>query len=43
MQTDTLNITLEVLDLIAAIDEFKGAWAAIGRIAPGRGTWYSLI
>ena len=36
MQTDTLNITLEVLDLIAAIGEFKGAWAAIGRIAPGR-------
>ena len=36
VHTDTLIITLEVLSLIAAIDEFKGAWAAIGRIAPGQ-------
>jgi Fic family protein len=31
---DTLVITLEILSLIAEIDEFKGAWRAIGRIAP---------
>ena len=36
VHTDTLIITPEVLNLIAAIDEFKGAWAAIGRIAPGQ-------
>ena len=34
--TDTLRITPEILKLIAEIDEFKGAWAAIGRIAPDR-------
>ena len=34
VHTDTLIITPEVLNLIAAIDELKGAWAAIGRIAP---------
>jgi len=33
---DTLVITLEILSLIAEIDEFKGAWRAIGRIAPER-------
>lgn len=32
----TLRITLEILSLIAEIDEFKGAWRAIGRIAPER-------
>jgi len=32
--TDTLRITSEILKLIAEIDEFKGAWAAIGRISP---------
>jgi len=32
----TLRITPEVLSLIAEIDEFKGAWRAIGRIAPKR-------
>ena len=36
MQTQTLKITHEVLKLIAEIDEFKGAWAAIGRISPER-------
>lgn len=30
------RITPEVLALIAEIDEFKGAWRAIGRIAPER-------
>lgn len=32
----TLSITQETLKLIAEIDEFKGAWAAIGRISPER-------
>ena len=32
----TLTITNEILGLIADIDEFKGAWRAIGRIAPER-------
>ena len=36
MQIGALKITPEVLKLIAAIDEFKGAWAAIGRISPDR-------
>ncbi len=36
MQTDTVNITHEVLKQIAELDEFKGAWAAIGRISPER-------
>jgi Fic family protein len=31
-----LQITPEILSLIAEIDEFKGAWRAIGRIAPDR-------
>lgn len=34
--TDTLRITPEILGLIAEIDEFKGTWRAIGRIAPDR-------
>jgi Fic family protein len=33
---ETLIITPEILSLIAEIDEFKGAWRAIGRIAPER-------
>lgn len=32
----TLRITPQVLSLIAEIDEFKGAWRAIGRVAPER-------
>jgi Fic family protein len=36
MRTSALQITPEILNLIAAIDEFKGAWAAIGRISPER-------
>jgi Fic family protein len=31
-----LQITPEILSLIAEIDEFKGAWRAIGRISPER-------
>jgi Fic family protein len=34
--TDTLNITPELLGLIAEIDEFKGAWKALGTLAPER-------
>lgn len=30
----TLNITPEILSLIAEIDEFKGAWRALGQLAP---------
>ncbi|MFZ5697163.1 MAG: Fic family protein [Pseudomonadota bacterium] len=33
---DTLQITPEVLSLIARIDEFKGAWRALGTLAPDR-------
>jgi Fic family protein len=32
----TIQITGEILKVIAEIDEFKGAWKAIGRIAPER-------
>lgn len=34
--TGTIRISPELLSLIAEIDEFKGAWRAIGRIAPDR-------
>ncbi len=33
---DTLQITPEILGLVAEIDEFKGAWRALGTIAPER-------
>ncbi|WP_375620563.1 MULTISPECIES: Fic family protein [unclassified Bartonella] len=36
MKTDTLQITQELLALIAEIDEFKGAWRALGTLAPER-------
>ena len=35
-RSDTLKITPEILSLIAAIDEFKGAWRALGTLAPDR-------
>ncbi|GHT93823.1 cell division protein Fic [Betaproteobacteria bacterium] len=35
-RTDTFQITQEVLGLIARIDEFKGAWRALGALAPDR-------
>jgi len=35
-RTDTLQITPEVLSLIARVDEFKGAWRALGMLAPDR-------
>jgi len=34
--TDTIQITPELLSLIAEIDEFKGAWRALGSLAPER-------
>lgn len=36
LKTDTLQITPEILSLIARIDEFKGAWRALGTLAPDR-------
>lgn len=36
LDAGTLTITSEILALIAGIDEFKGAWKAIGRVAPER-------
>lgn len=36
LQADSLQITPEVLSLIARIDEFKGAWRALGSLAPDR-------
>ena len=34
--TESLQITREVLSLISRIDEFKGAWRALGTLAPDR-------
>ena len=36
MNVATLNVTNAILALISELDEFKGAWQAIGRIAPDR-------
>ena len=36
LKTGTIQITLEILALIAEIDEFKGAWRALGTLAPER-------
>jgi hypothetical protein len=36
LRTDTLAITPEILSLIAELDEFKGAWRALGTLAPER-------
>lgn len=36
LRTDSLHITPEILSLIARIDEFKGAWRALGTLAPER-------
>lgn len=36
IKTDTLQITLELLALISEVDEFKGAWRALGTLAPER-------
>lgn len=36
LNVETLHITAEILRLVAEIDEFKGAWRALGTIAPER-------
>ena len=36
LNTETTLITPEILGLIAGIDEFKGAWRALGTLAPER-------
>ena len=36
IDTHTLLITPDILNLIAEIDEFKGAWRALGTLAPER-------
>lgn len=36
IRTDSLQITTDILSLIAGIDEFKGAWRALGTLAPDR-------
>ncbi|MGC2165013.1 MAG: Fic family protein [Gallionella sp.] len=36
IRTDTIQITPDILSLIARIDEFKGAWRALGTLAPAR-------
>jgi Fic family protein len=36
IKTDTIQIAPEILSVIAEIDEFKGAWRALGTLAPER-------
>ncbi|MCP5197420.1 MAG: Fic family protein [Gammaproteobacteria bacterium] len=36
LNTDTLQITPELFTLVAELDEFKGAWRALGTLAPER-------
>lgn len=36
LRSESLKITPEILSLIARIDEFKGAWRALGTLAPDR-------
>jgi len=36
MKTSSIQITPELLALIAEIDEFKGAWRSLGTLAPER-------
>ena len=36
MNTDTIQITPGLLALLSEIDEFKGAWRALGTLAPER-------
>ena len=36
IQSTTIQITPEILGLVASIDEFKGAWRALGTLAPDR-------
>lgn len=36
MNTETIQITPELLALLSEVDEFKGAWRALGTLAPER-------
>ena len=36
LNTDTIQVTQELLALLSEIDEFKGAWRSLGTIAPER-------
>src|SRR5580700_635427 len=36
ISTNALQITPEILNIIAELDEFKGAWQALGSLAPQR-------
>jgi Fic family protein len=36
LRSNTIQISTEILSLIARIDEFKGAWRALGSLAPDR-------
>src|SRR5512145_2392626 len=36
IRSHAIQITTEILGLIAGIDEFKGAWRALGTLAPDR-------
>ncbi|GAB2876327.1 Fic family protein [Uliginosibacterium flavum] len=36
IRSDSIQITPEILSIIARIDEFKGAWRALGSLAPER-------
>jgi Fic family protein len=36
LNTDTIQVTHELLALLSEIDEFKGAWRSLGTIAPER-------
>jgi Fic family protein len=36
IQTNTIKITTDILSLISKLDEFKGAWRALGTLAPDR-------
>ena len=36
LRAETIQITPEILSVIARLDEFKGAWRALGALAPNR-------
>ncbi len=36
LNTDTIQVTQELLALLSEIDEFKGAWRSLGTVAPER-------
>ena len=36
LNTDIITITPEMLSLLTELDEFKGAWRALGTLAPER-------